>query len=512
MIGKKATIKLLPIELDYDLDGRIKTAKLADITDQGKSTVQLIPVDEVDKYVPLKDIKKITDELSKEERAAIQKEIDTLENALVVEKVMEDQEKADEIIKQIEKLQAILKGYQETPTEDIKAQKADVILPIGTSGSGKSTFIKSLPQENLVVISPDDMRVEFTGDINDKSKDKDIYIEAAKRAIEAIKNGKQVVFDTTNLTKEKRRPFIEAIKKAIPTANIQYKLMELNPELAKQRIKEQIARGENRANVSDETIDRHAASYKQMLEDIKSEGITQYDAELAALGTPVDTSKTSIEDAKKIIKPTTGLGDLLVEVDEDGGIVVPQFDTILDPMQNAKNAEELMLAYSNAMIAITRGDVPGDQKLLSNAIELKKNEKEIAFSFSSKKSVKAKDLQENDYLVVKKGIFGSVRQDLFIVENITGNKVEIKSLSTGKVYTATDEILKNNFKKHNKMAYEIKEEVAITEEDKAAVVETKNNLDDISKNETMLNEAKENSKSMSKSDRLSKLKNNSNKC
>ena len=35
-----------------------------------------------------------------------------------------------------------------------------LILPIGTSGSGKSTFIKSLPQENLVVIEPDAMRVE----------------------------------------------------------------------------------------------------------------------------------------------------------------------------------------------------------------------------------------------------------------------------------------------------------------------------------------------------------------
>ena len=154
--------------------------------------------------------------------------------------------------------------------------KADVILPIGTSGSGKSTFIKSLPQENLVIIEPDAMRVEFTGDINDKSKDKEIYIEAANRAIKAIKQGKQVVFDTTNLTKDKRLPFIEAIKKAIPTANIQYKLMELNPELAKQRIKAQLERGENRAAVSDETIDRHTASYKQMLEDIKNEPITKY--------------------------------------------------------------------------------------------------------------------------------------------------------------------------------------------------------------------------------------------
>jgi predicted kinase len=159
--------------------------------------------------------------------------------------------------------------------------EANVILPIGTSGSGKSTFIKSLPQENLVVIEPDAMRVEFTGDINNKSKDKEIYIEAANRAIQAIKQGKQVVFDTTNLTKDKRRPFVEAIKKAIPNANIQYKLMPLDAKLAKQRIKAQLARGENRANVSDETIDRHAESYKQMLEDIKSEDITDYDTQLS---------------------------------------------------------------------------------------------------------------------------------------------------------------------------------------------------------------------------------------
>jgi len=169
-----------------------------------------------------------------------------------------------------------IEGFKNFIEDKQSTIKPDVILPIGTSGSGKSTFIKSLHQENLVVIEPDSMRVEFTGNMNDKSKDKEIYEEAAKRAIQAIKQGKQVVFDTTNLTKDKRRPFIEAIKKEIPNANIQYKLMELNPELAKQRIKAQLERGENRAVVSDETIDRHAASYKQMLEDIKNEPISEY--------------------------------------------------------------------------------------------------------------------------------------------------------------------------------------------------------------------------------------------
>ena len=67
-----------------------------------------------------------------------------------------------------------------------------------------------------------------------------------------------MAFDTTNLTKDKRLPFIEAIKKEIPTANIQYKLMPLDSKLAKQRVKADIAAGKNRANVSDATIDRHA--------------------------------------------------------------------------------------------------------------------------------------------------------------------------------------------------------------------------------------------------------------
>jgi predicted kinase len=189
--------------------------------------------------------------------------------------------------------------YPSSRTDEmLSPQTADVILPIGTSGSGKSTFIKSLPQKNLVVIEPDAMRVEFTGNINDKSKDKEIYNEAANRAIQAIKQGKQVVFDTTNLTKDKRRPFIEAIKKAIPTANIQYKLMELNPELAKQRIKAQIARGENRANVSDETIDRHAESYKQMLEDIKNEPISNFEASNRT-DELIDSAEMQVADVEK---------------------------------------------------------------------------------------------------------------------------------------------------------------------------------------------------------------------
>jgi predicted kinase len=157
-------------------------------------------------------------------------------------------------------------------------QKPDVIIPIGTSGSGKSTWIKSINTNNqFVVISPDEMRVEFTGDMNNKTKDDEIYQAVIERAINAVKEGKQVIIDTTNLKKERRRPFIEAVKEFLPDSNIQYKLLPLDVELAKLRIKADIELGVNRANVSDATIDRHAESYKEMLEDIKSEDISNYD-------------------------------------------------------------------------------------------------------------------------------------------------------------------------------------------------------------------------------------------
>ena len=507
MIGKKATIKLLPIELYYTSDGYIKTAKLANITDEGKSTVQLIPVDEVDKYVPLKDIKEITDELSKEERASIQKMIDALENDLVMERDINlDQEKADEIIKRIEELQAMLKDGQETPVEAVKIESTDKII-FGHPTIGKSYLKKDKDGDNRFITLDDDYKDEVNTfiDANRGSETRQEYkgrkpeeynkfmLDLFDRLkVQAQEEGKILFVSNTNILKERMNEFDKVI--TMPKDEFKNRFDARGSTYGFEDWKSDI----------DATIAKVPAN--------KVINTTGYLSDLLGTKTTETKTKISIADAKKIIKPTTGLGDLLVEVNEDGNIVVPQFDTILDPMQNAKNAEELMLAYSNAMIAITRGDVPGDQKLLSNAIELKKNEKEIAFSFSSKKSVKAKDLQENDYLVVKKGIFGSVRQDLFIVENITGNKVEIKSLSTGKVYTATDEILKSNFKKHNKMAYEIKEEVAITEEDKAAVVETKNNLDDLKKDTTVFNKAKDASKSMKKSERLSKLKNNSNNC
>jgi len=175
-------------------------------------------------------------------------------------------------------------------------QKPDVILPIGTSGSGKSTFIKSLPQENLVIIEPDAMRVEFTGDMNNKSKDKEIYEEAADRAIQAIKQGKQVVFDTTNLTKDKRLPFIVAIKKAFPNANIQYKLMELNPELAKQRIKADIEKQTPKGTINVYWGQAESTTSTRILSNLAPRKFTYQDKEYGSVEHAYQSNKSGVFD------------------------------------------------------------------------------------------------------------------------------------------------------------------------------------------------------------------------
>ena len=153
-----------------------------------------------------------------------------------------------------------------------------VILMIGTSGSGKSTWIRSINTNNqFEIISADEMRIEFTGDINDKSKDKEIYATIKERAIESINNNKSIIIDSTNLQKERRRDFINSIREAVPNVIIEYKLMDLNSKLAKQRIKYDLQARVKRSHVSDATIDRHAESYIQMLQDIKEEDIKPYE-------------------------------------------------------------------------------------------------------------------------------------------------------------------------------------------------------------------------------------------
>ncbi len=179
-----------------------------------------------------------------------------------------------------------------------------IILPIGTSGSGKSTWIRKIQNETdnaFVVIEPDAIRYEITGSKSNKSKDKEVYELAYKRIISAVNKNKSVIFDTTNLEKERRQELYNALKNA-KDVNFKYKLMPLNPELAKQRIKKDLQEGKDRADVPDSTIDRHTKSYNQMLVDIKNENIND-------VVSKTNVSKVVDENGEPLIKSVFNKGE-----------------------------------------------------------------------------------------------------------------------------------------------------------------------------------------------------------
>lgn len=113
----------------------------------------------------------------------------------------------------------------------------------------------------------------LTGNINDKSKDGQVYTGLQRSSVFILKFNFDVIIDTTNLKKELRRGIIEYVRSQVPNVVFKYKLMALDVELAINRVKTQIKNGENRANVHEDVIRNHASLYRQMLEDIKEEGL-----------------------------------------------------------------------------------------------------------------------------------------------------------------------------------------------------------------------------------------------
>lgn len=153
----------------------------------------------------------------------------------------------------------------------------NLTLPIGIAGSGKSTWIKSLPKDTYTIISPDEIRRSLTGSISDQSKNIEVFKETDKQVIEAIKEGKQVVLDATNTRTDFRRSFLQTLRRLFSNIRIAYKIIDSNPEVSKQRIKKDIESGMDRAAVPEEIVDKQYEQYLQTLEDVKLEGMENFD-------------------------------------------------------------------------------------------------------------------------------------------------------------------------------------------------------------------------------------------
>lgn len=85
---------------------------------------------------------------------------------------------------------------------------------VGLPASGKSTIAKELSTyENAVIHASDELRKELFGDENANDKNDILFAELHKRIKNDLLEGKNVIYDATNINYKKRKAFLEEIKK-----------------------------------------------------------------------------------------------------------------------------------------------------------------------------------------------------------------------------------------------------------------------------------------------------------
>lgn len=87
-------------------------------------------------------------------------------------------------------------------------------MMIGIPASGKSTIAKEIAKsEEAIIVSSDEIRNELLGDINDQTQNAKVFEEVERRLKINIKEGRNVIFDATNINYKKRRDWLNRFNK-----------------------------------------------------------------------------------------------------------------------------------------------------------------------------------------------------------------------------------------------------------------------------------------------------------
>ena len=85
---------------------------------------------------------------------------------------------------------------------------SNMVMTVGLPGSGKTTWASA--QEGYEVFSSDAIRQEL-GDVNDQTQNDKVFRILHKRIKEALEDGKDCIYDATNVTAKNRRAFLSYI-------------------------------------------------------------------------------------------------------------------------------------------------------------------------------------------------------------------------------------------------------------------------------------------------------------
>ena len=88
------------------------------------------------------------------------------------------------------------------------------IMMCGLPASGKSTISKELAiKENAVIHASDELRKELFRDENTNDKNDELFLELHKRIKNDLRDGKNAIYDATNINYKRRKSFLDELKK-----------------------------------------------------------------------------------------------------------------------------------------------------------------------------------------------------------------------------------------------------------------------------------------------------------
>ncbi|UUV46489.1 polynucleotide kinase [Bacillus phage vB_BanS-Thrax3] len=118
---------------------------------------------------------------------------------------------------------------------------AKFIMFVGLPASGKSTIASVMEKvnQNTVWISSDNLREEIHGDVNNQDNPAMIFQEMAKRTKEALKEGKDVAYDATNISRKKRRGLLQQLPKDV-YKEVNYVATDFDMALSMNKMRERV--------------------------------------------------------------------------------------------------------------------------------------------------------------------------------------------------------------------------------------------------------------------------------
>lgn len=161
---------------------------------------------------------------------------------------------------------------------DFNQEKPKLILPIGISGSGKSRWVESLDGQGYTVVSFDDIRREVNKDVTDHSGHHNIINMGLQQVADALNRGENVILDATNIKSRDRKSLMDFLKARVSKPFDAFaKIFDVNPEIGKERVRNDIEAGIDRSDVPPEAIDRQYQHFRNDLNKIEDDGFTIID-------------------------------------------------------------------------------------------------------------------------------------------------------------------------------------------------------------------------------------------